>query len=248
MLLELTKKRETTNMKTRMPFVAFACAAVWGSALGAINGYADASIVIDDFTNVHDPNPWPVNRSTLGSETVFESGLNTLGGTRETLIEATFLGLDGVDSINVNIAPGAGLFGYFSSSDAAGFVSLLYDGGGSLNADFSQQVAIEIDFAFFDFANSNPLPITAILSDGVNTATRTVSLNSPGAQTAAFLFNDFTNIGLLDLASIQSIQFEFDPGLAADFQLGSISTVLPTPGALALLGIAGFTGVRRRRN
>jgi len=227
--------------------MAVVCAAVGALSLGVLTSSNHAALIVDDFTMVGSPNPWPVELFTETSVTIDESGLNTLGGSRITYVEATDIGLPDVDSVNVNISAGAGTFGYFSSSDAIGFVSLLYNGNGSLDADFSGQSAVVLNFSFFDFANSNPLPITVLLSDGTNTASHTVSLTSAGAQAATFNFADFANIGALDMASIQSIEFELDPGLAADFQIANI-VVTPTPGALALLGIAGIIGSRRRRN
>jgi MYXO-CTERM domain-containing protein len=232
-------------MKTHASIVAVGCA-VAALSISTLAGTARASIIIDDFMSVEDPNAWPIELNSAGTHTLIESGLTTLGGWRETFVEAVNLG-DPVDSIEVNIHTGAGVFGFFSSSDASGFVSLFYDGGGTLSADFSQQTAIEVHFVLFDFANQNPLPITVSLSDGVNTATHTIALTSAGAQVATFLIADFINIGLIDLSSIASIMFEFDPGIAADFQLGAIVTV-PAPGAFALLGLAGIIGSRRRRN
>lgn len=245
----LLKKRErNTTMKTRLPFVAVACAAAGILSVSAFTASADAGVMIDNFTTVASPSPWPVNLTAEGNQTVTESGLNTLGGWRETFISATNIGLPGVDFVDVNIETGTGLFGYASSSTSEGFVSLLYDAGGAgLNADFAQKAAIQMNFEFFDFANSNPLPITAILSDGVNSASHTVSLTSEGAQSAMFTISDFADIALLDLASIHSIKFELDPAVSADFQISSIMTVLPAPGAFALLGLAGLCGTRRRR-
>lgn len=231
-----------------MPQVAVAFAAAGILSVSAFTGSADAGTLIDDFTAVEGGSSWPINLTNIGSQTVTESGLNTIGGSRETYIEAINIDIPDVGFVDVNISAGAGLFGYASSPESQGFVSLLYDADGAgLNVDFSSKESIQMDFELFDFANSIPMPVTAILSDGVNSASRTVSLTSAGAQSAMFSLSDFDDIAMLDLTSIHSIKFELNPGVATDFQINQIMTVLPSPGAFALLCVAGICGVRRRR-
>lgn len=213
------------------------------SVTGLVNTASAGLIVIDDFSTVAAPNPWPVQLNAEGSVTVNENGLGVLGGFRQTTVEAQGIGIPGLDFLQVTVAAGAGLLDFNSTVDTDGFLSLLYDGGGSLNADLSSQGGIQVSFAMFDFAGSAPLPVTLHLFDGSNMAMHTLSLMAPGAQSLFFNFNNFAGV---DLTSIQSIQFDFDPAIGADFRISQI-VAIPAPAALALLSL-GIAAPRRRRD
>ncbi len=225
-----------------------AIAAVLAAGTIGLVSQTEASILIDDFTDVQAS--WPLTVDTVGNtQTINESGLNNvLGGTRQTSVTLTSAAFPGLDDLRINIFVAPGVFDYTSTSEATGQLGLLYDAGGAgLNADFSNQIGLNIDFLAFDYGSAAALPITATMSDGVNTATLTLSLNSVGAQSAFFSFGDFAGIGSLDLSAISSVSFEFDAGAGADFRISQINTIIPAPGAIALLGLAGLVGVRRRR-
>lgn len=232
-------------MKMREFATATAVAGLLG-VTGFVSTAAAGVIVIDDFTSVAEPNPWPVTLNAEGNVTVTESGLAVLGGARQTYIEAIAVGVPGLDFLQVTVAAGAGLLDFNSTVDTDGYLSLLYDGGGSLNADFSAMTGIEFSFTLFDHAGGVPMPVTVHLSDGINTASHTIALNSPGAQQLLFSFSDFSDIGLVDLASLQSIQFDLDPGFGVDFRITQIIAV-PGPAGIALLGL-GLAAPRRRRD
>jgi hypothetical protein len=220
------------------------CAAAGAAILAA--PAAAGVILIDGFNDIGAPGTWPVALSAPGTVTVTEGGVSTLGGYRETTIEAQSVAIPGIDSIQVTIAPGPALFDFNSSAGAAGRVTLAYDGGGSMSADFSQQLGIQIDFALFDLANGAPLPVVIQLSDGTNTATLTQSLTSAGAQSLIFSFAQFAGIGSVNLGAIAMVSVDFDAGVGADFRLSQIVTVVPGHGAAALLGIACLAARRRR--
>ena len=212
---------------------------------GLFSATASAGIVvIDDFSTVDAA--WPASLSAPGSVSVDETGLATLGGTRSTTLEATSVGVPGIDFVQAAIAAGAGLLDYNSTVDTDGHLTLLYDGGGALNADFSALNSIALAFTMFDHAGGAPLDVTIELSDGVNSATHTLSLVSPGAQALSFSFGDFAGIGALNLGSVQSIEIDIDPAIGADFRITEIMAV-PAPAGLALLSIA-FAAPRRRRD
>lgn len=233
----------------KMRFRSFATVGVAAGVLSVagLAGTASAgAIVIDDFTGVAAPNPWPVNLNTAGTTSINESGLGVLGGTRDIEIELESVDEPGIGFLQATIAAGAGLFDFNSTVDTDGHVSMLYNGGGSLDVDFSSQLGIQFDFAMFDYAGGEALPVMVSLSDGTNSATHQLSVNAPGPQSLMFDFDDFAGIGSLDLSSITSIQFDLDPEIGADFRIAQIATVVPAPGALAVLGL-GLMGSRRRR-
>lgn len=214
---------------------------------------ASAGFIIDDFSDVQEPSQWPVVRNTLGTTNITEAGLSgVLGGVREASVTADFLDTPGLDNITVTAAPTpAGVFDYASTAGAEGSIGLLYDGGASLNADFSTVTSFSIDFLYFDLANTDPLNISITLTDnGGDSATGMISLVSDGAQNAIIAIGSFVEDGggTTDLNSIRSVRVFFDGALATDFRIDSISTAqVPAPGALALLGIGGLVRRSRRR-
>jgi hypothetical protein len=235
-------------MKIRVPRLVAACVAVASLCFGAFTAPLTAGVIIDSFDSIAAPNPWPVELNDEGIQTVFESGLSVLGGTRQTHIEVFAVGIPGVDFVSVNIAAGAGLFDYNSTVEADGSVSLLYNAGGAgLNANLQSQFGIAIEFTEFDFAGQVPMPVSITISDGTSEATHTLSLTPFGPHTLTFTFADFANFGQIDLASVQSVLVEFHPAIGVDFRIAQIMTVVPAPGAFALLGLAGLIGFRRRR-
>jgi hypothetical protein len=217
-----------------------------GLALPVSTSHASV-IVIDDFSDA--PGAWPISLFAPGTTSLTEAGLTgVLGGVRETTVSMTSAANPGLDFLQATIAPALGLFDYNSSAGTDGSVSFLYDAGGAgLSAFFANQLGIEIGFTLFDHAGGVPLPVTIVLTDGMNTATLTQSLTAPGGQTLQFLFADFANIGALGLAYVQSVEVILDAAIGADFRVSQISTIVPAPGSIALLALAAFVGRFRRR-
>ena len=235
-------------MKRQKKGLSATAVAVGALALG-LTASANADILIDDFGAVADPNPWPISLSEIGTEQVDELGLGagTAGAARTTILETTFIDLDGLDEVNVTVAAGAGVLDFASTVGAAGNLSLIYDAGtGDLGMNMSNETDILIDFSLFDYPDGQALDTTITLWDGTESADLTIALEAAGAQTVAFSLADFNNIGSLDLSSINSIEVLFEGSLATDFRVTQIYTI-PAPGALALLGVAGLAGSRRRR-
>ena len=191
----------------------------------------------------------PVSKTTVGSQSIQEiAGAPILGGVREVAIEATSLDVPVADSVNVGVFPGASIFDYASSVGANGTTGLRYDGGSGLGVDLSGDALLRIDFMSFDLANGLAMPVTVTLEDsGAQAAVLTKSLIVAGGQSLVFPFADFSNIGGVNLADIDTIDIDFDPGMASDFRLSGIATDVPEPMTLSLLVLGMvFSRVRRR--
>lgn len=218
---------------------------------GSMGTWAQAAIVIDSFSAIDtDFTPWPVMQTTVGSVNVHETGVaGVLGGVRDTTTTLESVTIAGVDFMRTAIVPGAGvILDYAASAGADGELALLYNGDGSLHADFSSELSIDMSFTEFDFAFGAPLPVTITLSDGTNSATLSKSLNASGPGNLSFAINDFSGIGGVDLTDVTSVTVALDPGVAADYRLTAITTTtIPSPGALALLAMSGIAGRPRRR-
>lgn len=211
-----------------------------------------ADIVIDDFSSIDALNPWPVTRMTPGNTLITEISLGSvLGGVRQTTIFGDSFATGG-DAITVSVNPVSGILDYNSSVGGDGALALIYSGFPTgLNADFSGDIGIRVDFFSFGFGGQEPssTPVTVALNDGTNNISRTVSLNSAGSPSLFFSFSQFSGIGTFNLATMNRVTVSIDPLLDADFSIDLITTVtIPAPGALALFGLAGVARRRKRRH
>ena len=207
---------------------------------------ARGGLVIDDFSDVTSPNPWPVSITSPNVVVVSETGLSgVIGGTRLTTVSVFFFDLVGLDEVRADIVAGAGMLDYTSSVGANGDLRVAYVG--DFVADFSGDAWIQIDFSGFDLGAELPMPVTVTLWNGITTASLTRMLTEPGAQSVAFHFSDFANIDTVDLSSVDTLLFEFDPADGGDFRIGRIGSVVPEPTTLALLVAGAGAIVLRRR-
>jgi hypothetical protein len=206
---------------------------------------------IDNFMSV-DPNvTWPFSVTTATTATVLERPLDTnnvIGGARHTSLTATGLNVPGVDIVQVGVFPAAALFDFNSTVQADGRVRLMYNADDvGLDADLTADFLVQIDFLAFDLADGLPLPVTVTMTDGGGqTSFLTRTLTTAGPQSVQFEFADFSGIGAFNLADVDEILVEFDPGMAADFRVGQIFTDVPEPATLAVLVVGGLVLGRRR--
>lgn len=231
----------------RSPYrLALAAFLVVGFSLG-MTGAARASVVIDTFSDVGVPSPWPVELGTVGSlPPIFETGLSgVLGGERETRVFATDLQFPGLDVVDVAIA--SGVADYATSAGATGIVSFNYSGGDVLGADLSGEDFIRIELVAFDLANNIDMPVRVSLFDGAVQAILQQFVVVPGAQTLVFNYSDFANITKIDLSSIDRVAVSFSPGPATDFRIDEIIAI-PEPATLCLLFVGAAAALRARRS
>lgn len=182
------------------------------------------------------------NISGPGSTIVSGDTANILGGLRFV----------GIDSVNAGDAVAEKLDGqdfmtFTNNNGAAGVLTLDYGefvgGNGPLNADFATQwsfLAVEI----IDASGMGALSVSYESSAGSGfTASQTVD----GAGTYYFAF-DASGLELVDFGDVDRVGVRLAAEAGADFTIGQISReVVPTPGALAILGLGALTVVRRRR-
>ena len=227
----------------------------------ATGSFAQASvIVIDSFTTVDTPNPWPAQQTALGNLDVTEGPAlaGVLGGTRKaSILGQTFADL-GLDNVQATVfASPIGLLDWKSTSGADGQLTLLYEGDtpAGLQINFQNQAGIEIGFTLYDWAGGLDMPVLVSIGAGGNWATLTRWLSSPGAQTLQFDFSDFADIDDVNLSAIEQISISFDPQAGQDFRASFVSTYfVPEPSSLALAISAATLGAwhlhrsRRHRN
>lgn len=207
---------------------------------------ARGGMVIDDFSDVASPSPWPMNMTSPNVVSVTESGLTgVIGGTRLTTLSGFVFDFAGLDDIRATIAPQFGVLDYASSVGGDGDLLVAYVG--QFVADFSGDALIQVDFAGFDMGANMPMPVTVTIGQGAVTANLTQMLTRAGPQSLAFNFSEFANLAAVDLSSITALTFNFNPGPGGDFRVSGISSVVPEPTTLVLLCLGAGAIVRRRR-
>lgn len=215
-------------------------------AMSALTPSASASIIIDNFVGISSPSHWPVIQFTIGNSIVTETSVpGVLGGTRQSIIFGESFSSPGVDNNIVSIELGE--LNFTSTAGANGDLTLRYAGAsGDLGVNFSAETGIQITFNSFNFNGGVAVPIAVVLNDGFNSATGNLSLTSAGAQTLGFNFASFIGIGSLDLSSINSVLVLINGSTGGAYVISEIA-VVPAPGMLALMGVAGLASRRRRR-
>ena len=162
-----------------------------------------------------------------------------------TTLSGLFFDIVGLDQVGTNIDPQFGVLDYTSSVGANGELRLAYTG--QFNADFSDDAFIQIDFSGFDLGGARAMPVTVTLANGATLARLRHRLTENGPQSVVFHFSDFQDIDAIDLASVDAMLFEFDPGAGGDFRIGEIGSVVPEPTSLLLLLIGSGVVARRQR-
>lgn len=207
---------------------------------------ARGGMVIDDFSAVATPNPWPVSITSPTVRPVFETGLSgVIGGTRLTTLSGFVFDIEGLDEIRANIVPNYRVLDYASSVGGDGDLRIAYVG--NFQADLSGDAFIQIDFSGFDLGTGTPMPVTVIIGHGAVTASLTHLLTGAGPQSVTFNYSEFDNISAVDRTSINAMEFRFNPGAAGDFRIGGISSVVPEPTTLVMLIVGAGAIVFRRR-
>lgn len=122
------------------------------------------------------------------------------------------------------------------------------DGAGlNLDAAALGLIGFEIDFLLIDQAFDMQVVLG---TDNGGTASYVVTVNPGDTGTFAFGLGDFNIGGGFDPADVDSIEILFNVkgGTASlDFIATEFRAVVPTPGALAILGIGGIVAFGRRR-
>lgn len=218
---------------------------------------AAQAVTIDDFTSID--TSWPKSRSSIGSTITTESALvDVLGSVRTSDLQITSIDppptfQNETLAIGPTGDPGApGIMEFTSTSRVNGLVTLTYGDGSPLSIAGAQ--SIRIDFLSYDQGGLDPLPVTVKLIDGANAASLSLDVNDAGPHTEIFTLASFLNIGSVDLASLDQIQFVFDAPKGGDFAATKLYTFtppvnipsIPSPASPAMLAITALVGLRRR--
>lgn len=204
-----------------------------------------ADVVIDDFSEIGTPMPWPAVLSGNDSANISETGLSSsgvIGGARRTSITSQGSGVTGA-------AAGGGFFDFSSTTGNSGVVRFDYDAGGApggLDMDHTNFSHIVVEFALYSPFQSSSMPVSVTLDDGTISSVRTQSVTQLTGEAVHFELQDFANIGAMD--NIHTISVEMDAAAGTDFRISTMYAVVPAPGAVALLALAGVCPRRRRRN
>lgn len=227
------------------------------AALGAST--AQAGLIIDTFNTTQTVEIAAGGANPAMNSDSVVTGLESIGGTRDIILQRT----DGLQLLSTRVNINNGIFDFGAEPGVGGNVTIIYDAGmdglldpsGLDGADLTQG---GIDDALcIAFRYDLVLEVTVtVYTDESQVSTRSFTFFGPSGfggpfnevllPYASFVpilggGADFANIGAIEIYAETS-----EDSLGADFQLDIIKTV-PTPGALALMGLAGLASSRRRR-
>lgn len=130
--------------------------------------------------------------------------------------------------------------------------TIAWDNSGSgLSLDATGFAGLELDFLQTDQDFVLAIDIVSFETGGSASWTGTVP-GSATAQTLALAFGEFTLSGEFDLSEVDAVTMRFNAGespkTSVDFVLTEFRTsVIPSPGPVAVLGLSGLLVRRRRR-
>ncbi len=225
-------------------------ATVGGTLLFATNAQA-ADLLIDNFDNT--PQSIELNTETTGSDLVTGLAPDAIGGSRNLSLTVDNIGFPGNGaSLAVAPPPPDDPFALTWNNDSlvSSMATVTWDANGSgLDADLTGQSGIRLDLFAVDL--SAEIAFTIEDSSG-NTAELDLTGLTPGI--VSFDFDNFTNIGGVDLTDIQVIEMMLDGPPSVDVTLDlldfpEITTNEPTPEPSTILGLVavGGAGLLSRR-
>ncbi|MFK7959347.1 MAG: hypothetical protein AB8G96_02390 [Phycisphaerales bacterium] len=196
---------------------------------------AHADIIVDDFSS------GDFTETISAGLTSAEYTGTMIGGVR---FAGQFVNANPFDNVLTTSVSG-GLY-EFAAGDGVVAGGLLGYGAGSsagaLNLDVSGETAFEIQFG-----DALATSFTSIVSFGSSAGSAGVEATFEAGSTSYVL--DLSELDGLDLTDIDLISVGPNPGFGEpglNFSIDRIAFV-PAPGAIALFGLAGLAGARRRR-
>jgi uncharacterized protein (TIGR03382 family) len=157
---------------------------------------------------------------------------------------------------NFNTTTNSGGFGWETFTVSVTNGTLSFTGGNLEFASSSSSVEMDVLFSFSGGTNP-PVSPNGIYGFGINfsvapTTSNWIGVGVNGASVGNGSYgNGFVGViattsGAPATAPIQTVRFSFQSGSTATIT-GTQYAIVPTPGALALLGAAGLATARRRR-
>ena len=209
-----------------------AAVALAGSAMGAVT-----SIIIDPFTT-----PTTVAQADSGAE------ISPIGGAFSTrYISTPGVGL----SVSVGAASGkmVATWAAGTSGDDKGLQVNWYNNIGDPSTDLSG--LSQFDF-FVGGSNITGMTFWMEIAGGNSYDYVTADLNIVAGWNTVLLsdFNIAASIGVgpIDTSVVDYVALKIDGDRGRNIEISNFTAAVPAPGAIALLGVAGLVGGRRRRD
>jgi len=217
-----------------------------------------ASFIIDTFSDVGAPNPWPMTTTTVQVMHAEESSLPTvIGGRRDTRMNVTAV----YGGISEQFTVSGGIFSSAMTDQGQAVTELSYGlyqnaavspwtvgpTGSATDADWSGETGILMIIPAVDLNGQVQVKINA----GGNEYTQAFPISGPGNLPIPFA--SFGAGLVADLGDVDGVSFAFSGPIAWDVSVDMIRSYkeenIPEPFTMALmgLGVAGLGGYIRRR-
>jgi len=228
-------------LKVALPVVAIA------------SGASAGILTIDDYTQ------GPFSLTLDAGTVVGQQDIAVLGAQRDYAVGAASNPFQ--SDLTVSVDPDVGLV-YSAGPGVGGFAAFQYDGSddvedddlpfdpdGGLSIDLSGFDRIDVEFLFLDIPMGVTIELANVGKGGILASSELEQIVGDVAVPTVFSFDFDDFVGDVDLTDVNAITITYnsqeDAPAARDFVVRSV-TIVPAPGALALLGLGALT-IRRRR-
>lgn len=211
------------------------CIVASAACVIAVVPAAHGDIIVDDFSS------GDFTETISGGLTSAEQTGTMVGGVR---FAGQFVNANPFDNV-LTTSVGGGVYSFAAGEGVVAGALLGYGSGssaGALDLDVSGETQFEVQFG-----GSLTSSFPTILSFGSSSGVQAVEAMFEAGSTSYVL--DLTSLGDVDLTDVDSISLGPNPGFGEpglNFTIDRIAFV-PAPGAVALFGLAGLSGARRRR-